>query len=228
METSPLAALHRPTPVPAWGSRGLFRSHTLSHYTSATSSGPSSISSSTCGSMGLREQMHKQAAGDYFNVKEVRGSSPAASLAADLSQNFRIDNEIRLATTRCLIDGWIWANTVNHSPQLPTPRRALFTTNLMSGVQDRSNFHLSVKVGSKSSSPTAWVTTPPLPSSSPAPFLERMEVSPLPHKLPYCTQIEVTTPTPVSTPDDDDIMLDSPAPIPRRLCLDLPRPPVVE
>lgn len=29
---------------------------------------------------------------DYFNVK---GSSPTASLAADLSQNFRLDNEAR-------------------------------------------------------------------------------------------------------------------------------------
>ena len=28
---------------------------------------------------------------DYFNLKPVRGSSPTASLAADLSQNFHID-----------------------------------------------------------------------------------------------------------------------------------------
>lgn len=32
---------------------------------------------------------------DYFNVKPGHGSSPTASLAADLSQNFRI-NEARL------------------------------------------------------------------------------------------------------------------------------------
>ena len=28
---------------------------------------------------------------DYFSLKPVRGSSPTASLAADLSQNFHID-----------------------------------------------------------------------------------------------------------------------------------------
>jgi hypothetical protein len=33
----------------------------------------------------------KKSGGDYFNVKPIRGSSPAASLAADLSQNFHID-----------------------------------------------------------------------------------------------------------------------------------------
>lgn len=45
-------------------------------------------------SMGLREQMQRSRP-DYFNVKSVRGSSPAASLAADLSQNFRLDNDAR-------------------------------------------------------------------------------------------------------------------------------------
>lgn len=38
--------------------------------------------------------MHKSKP-DYFNIKGVNGSSPTASLAADLSQNFRIDNEAR-------------------------------------------------------------------------------------------------------------------------------------
>jgi M-phase inducer tyrosine phosphatase len=28
---------------------------------------------------------------DYFQMKPIRGSSPTASLAADLSQNFHID-----------------------------------------------------------------------------------------------------------------------------------------
>lgn len=36
-----------------------------------------------------RGQMRKL---DYFNVRSMRGSSPTASLAADLSQNFRIDD----------------------------------------------------------------------------------------------------------------------------------------
>ena len=33
----------------------------------------------------------KKGHGDYLNMKPVRGSSPTASLAADLSQNFHID-----------------------------------------------------------------------------------------------------------------------------------------
>lgn len=78
--SSPLAALHRPMPAPSWGGRDIFRSH----YAGTSASG----------SLSLREKLHK-GSGDYFNVKEVRGSSPAASLAADLSQNFRIDNEAR-------------------------------------------------------------------------------------------------------------------------------------
>ncbi|KAK5946068.1 m-phase inducer phosphatase [Knufia obscura] len=47
---------------------------------------------------------------DYFNMPPpVRGSSPTASLAADLSQNMNIDKS---------------------SPQYPTPRRALFSGNM--------------------------------------------------------------------------------------------------
>lgn len=33
----------------------------------------------------------KKSSSDYFNMKPIRGSSPTASLAADLSQNFHID-----------------------------------------------------------------------------------------------------------------------------------------
>ncbi|KAL8955972.1 MAG: hypothetical protein Q9193_006359 [Seirophora villosa] len=103
-----------------------------------------------------------QAPTDYFNLKPVRGSSPTASLAADLSQNFHIDQ----------------------SPQLPTPRRALFSSNLFGSLTGR-----------------AGVTTPPLPSSSPGP----MDISPLPHKAPYqvTTQVQLQSPTPEATPNHD-------------------------
>lgn len=56
-------------------------------------------------------------------------------------------------------------------------------------------------------------------------------MSPLPHKAPFCSQIEVTSPTPVSTPADldDEMMLDSPAPIARQTHLEPPKPlPVPE
>lgn len=83
--SSPLAALHRPMPVPGWGSRDVFRPHTHTRF---------STSSATSATLSLREQLHKSTA-DYFSVKDVRGSSPAASLAADLSQNFRLDSDGR-------------------------------------------------------------------------------------------------------------------------------------
>ncbi|CAH0049552.1 unnamed protein product [Clonostachys solani] len=169
--SSPLAALHRPIPVPSWGGQDIFRSHTHSHFAAASTS-----------SMSLREQLHKNPA-DYFNAKDLRGSSPAASLAADLSQNFRIDNEA--------------------SPHFPTPRRALFTANVMGGLESR-----------------AFSTTPPLPPSSPAHLTEIMEVSPLPHKVPFGSQKAISSPTPNYTPSDNDVdeemMLDSPAPIARK------------
>ncbi|GES63537.1 rhodanese-like protein [Aspergillus terreus] len=95
---------------------------------------------------------------DYFNVKPVRGSSPTASLAADLSQNFHIDQ----------------------SPQLATPRRSLFSSNLF-GNGNRNE---------------ETMTTPPLPSSSPAPAMDIMDMSPLPHKPPFnITEVEISTPT---------------------------------
>jgi M-phase inducer tyrosine phosphatase len=72
-------------PVPGWGSnRDIFRSHSHAHFPAPSSNG----------ALSLREQLHKNP-GDYFNVKDLQGSSPAASLAADLSQNFRLDNEAR-------------------------------------------------------------------------------------------------------------------------------------
>lgn len=86
--SSPLAALHRPMPVPTWGSRDMFRAHPHTHF---------STSAAGAATLSLREQLHKSTS-DYFSVKDVRGSSPAASLAADLSQNFRLDNDSRFVT----------------------------------------------------------------------------------------------------------------------------------
>lgn len=83
--SSPLAALHRPMPAPSWGARDIFRSH-------HSFTGP--VASAA---MSLREQLHKSTS-DYFSSNEPRGSSPAASLAADLSQNFRLDSEARYDT----------------------------------------------------------------------------------------------------------------------------------
>lgn len=125
--SSPLAALHRPMmPAPSWGGRDIFRPRPRSLYSSG---------SAVSGSFSLREQLHRGGA-DYFNVKDVRGSSPAASLAADLSQNFRLDNEARYA--HLYPHAFVHAAYLNVcSPQFPTPRRALFTANVMAGMEHR-------------------------------------------------------------------------------------------
>ncbi|KAL6855834.1 Rhodanese-like protein [Trichoderma novae-zelandiae] len=171
--SSPLAALHRPMPAPSWGGRDIFRSQYKNNAASA--------------SLSLREQLHK-GTGDLFDIKGVRGSSPAASLAADLSQNFRIDNEA--------------------SPKFATPRRALFTAKVVGGVSSRD-----------------FVTTPPLPSSSPIRVPDTIESSPLPHKVTFSNIVEIASPIPISCLVKDAIMLDSPAPISRQSSLEPVRRP---
>ncbi|RDW85156.1 rhodanese cycle control phosphatase [Coleophoma cylindrospora] len=162
--SSPLAAMQAPSFMPSWGRNDMYTSH------------PHSLGGNTVfgpGAFNFRDLSMRRSSNDYFNAKPVRGSSPTASLAADLSQNFHIDM----------------------SPQLPTPRRSLFTSNLFGQFE----------VGRD------CVTTPPLPSSSPGPLHEMMDISPLPHKQPYfSTQIEIESPTPGTTPNEEDPVLSSP------------------
>ncbi|KAF2101603.1 mitotic inducer phosphatase cdc25 [Rhizodiscina lignyota] len=117
---------------------------------------------------------------DYFSGTQVRGSSPAASLAADLSQNFHIDQ----------------------SPQLPTPRRSLFTANL---------FQLAAAREGATTPPIRWegVTTPPIPSSSPGFGHDSMDISPLPHKVPFARTSDIV-PTPDTETTLDDAMSSPP------------------
>ncbi|KAI4146963.1 MAG: hypothetical protein L6R39_003275 [Caloplaca ligustica] len=156
--SSPLAAM-QPTslPIGQWG----WRNERQDTCGPRFSFGPSSFD--------FRDLSMNKPPTDYFNLKPVRGSSPTASLAADLSQNFHIDR----------------------SPQLPTPRRALFSSNLFGTLTGR-----------------ACVTTPPLPSSSPGPGNDSMDMSPLPHKAPYqvITRVQLQSPTPEATPSPDVTM----------------------
>ncbi|KAI2638239.1 M-phase inducer phosphatase [Xylaria nigripes] len=143
--SSPLAAMRpAPAPAPAWGrpSHGPFGSG--NPFGSAR--------------LNMRDQLQRSRA-EFFDVKAVRGSSPSASLAADLSQNFCLDNEF--------------------SPRFPTPRRALFT---------------SQTAGRE------FITTPPLPASSPQTMDDVMDISPIRH-----------SPTPAEAESmEDDMMIESP------------------
>ncbi|KAJ5102664.1 hypothetical protein N7532_003193 [Penicillium argentinense] len=132
----------------------------------------------------------KKSGSDYFNTKPLQGSSPAASLAADLSQNFHIDQS---------------------SPQLATPRRSLFSSNLLGQA---NGDHV--------------MTTPPLESSPAA--LDMMEMSPLPHKKPsyvITTEVELHSPTPLDSPVDSPIHSVAPSPLqasPMEAPVQRPRP----
>ncbi|KAL9026531.1 MAG: hypothetical protein Q9196_004816 [Gyalolechia fulgens] len=112
--SSPLAAMQPPSlPMGQWGCRNERQDAfpNLGQCGGRFNFGPSTFD--------FRDLSMKKAPTDYFSLKPVRGSSPTASLAADLSQNFHIDQ----------------------SPQLPTPRRALFSSNLFGTLTRRGRDH---------------------------------------------------------------------------------------
>lgn len=75
----------------------------------------------------------KRPSNDYFSGRPVRGSSPAASLAADMSQNFHIDRRYVFIPR---VDECI-SLQVFQSPRPETPRRSLFTSKLFQPPIDR-------------------------------------------------------------------------------------------
>lgn len=79
--SSPLAAMQPPSYLGHYG----FRPNPPSY-------GPFSSSSFGPNSFNFKDLSMKRPHADYFSMPPpVRGSSPTASLAADLSQNFHID-----------------------------------------------------------------------------------------------------------------------------------------
>ncbi len=86
--SSPLAAMHPPS-LPGWGS---FRPDVHHHHHHQLASSPFGPRPSFGpNSFNFKDLSMKRSQSDYFSLKPVRGSSPTASLAADLSQNFHID-----------------------------------------------------------------------------------------------------------------------------------------
>ncbi|KAK4180817.1 putative M-phase inducer phosphatase [Triangularia setosa] len=160
METSsPLAAI-RPAP-PTFAQGNLF----------GPPLGPSPLGP---GSMNIFQRQNPE----YFNIKAVRGSSPAASLAADLSQNFKLNEA--------------------SSPMFPTPRRALFTTaTMMDGFKSRE--YLTTPPLAPSSSPgnVDMMDMSPLPQKGS--FVSHVEVpSPTP-SIPMSDDIMMESPVPQKT-----------------------------
>ncbi|KAK4200205.1 putative M-phase inducer phosphatase [Triangularia verruculosa] len=181
METSsPLAAI-RPAP-PAFGQGNLF----------GPSLGPSPLGP---GSMNIFQRQNPE----YFNIKAVRGSSPAASLAADLSQNFKLNEA--------------------SSPMFPTPRRALFTTAaMMDGFKSRE--YLTTPPLAPSSSPgnADMMDMSPLPQKGA--FVSHVEVpSPTP-SIPMSDDMMMESPLPQKTSMDPSKAIGAEA----RRKLDLMRP----
>lgn len=89
--SSPLAAMHPPA-APSFGHPDVFRSNGHAAFTGEPKSSAALF----------RERLMPKGKGkgkskgkDCFSVKGVNSSSPSNSLAADLSQNFRIDMEAR-------------------------------------------------------------------------------------------------------------------------------------
>lgn len=139
---------------------------------------------------------------DYFSLKPVRGSSPTTTLAADLSQNFHIDQRY-VSQLHWMVLAFI--NFDNPSPGLPTPRRSLFSQNLFGTITGRGKpVTCTPTLETTAYNGIECVTTPPIPSSSPGPGNDLMDISPLPHKAPFVVaQIQLVPLSPEETPIED-------------------------
>ncbi|KAK0660368.1 M-phase inducer phosphatase [Lasiodiplodia hormozganensis] len=180
MESSPLAVMQPPPSPGTWGYRRDLASTRPRFNLGANN-------------FNFKDLSMKKGGSDYFASKAARASSPTVSLAADLAQNFTIDQ----------------------SPQLPTPRRSLFTTNIFQRAEQKG-----------ATTPDIWregMTTPPIPSSSPGYGNDGMDISPLPHKGPcgFIARGSVQSPTPEPAENGMDLSC-SPPPNP---LLDSPMPP---
>lgn len=132
--SSPLAAMQPPSlPFGHWGCRG--EAQTM--YSDYNGQPMERLNFNPSG-FNFKDLSMAKAPTDYFSLKPVRGSSPTASLAADLSQNFHIDH--RYFLQRHYRYGKHYAD--KSSPQLPTPRRSLFSASLFGTLNGRGRIIL--------------------------------------------------------------------------------------
>jgi hypothetical protein len=139
MLSSPLAAMGPPPCPPSnWGAPGPFGRDISISVDDAVATRSRAPSRNSFGRVALKKSfslgmaaengtkaatVSSGTAQDYFAIRNapVRGSSPTVSLAADLSQNFFIEQ----------------------SPQLPTPRRSLFTSGIFAKMSKTGEYLLS-------------------------------------------------------------------------------------
>lgn len=112
----------------------------------------------------------------------------------------------------------------------PTPRRALFTTAaMMDSIADRGKRGLGQE-GSRwtneVTTPVEEVTTPLLPPSSSPGHVEMMDLSPLPHKVPFWAQVDVASPSPAPPSPAVDMVVELPPP--RQASLEPAKPVIAE
>lgn len=82
--SSPLAAMQPSSYAGTWGCRR-----------GMPAARPKFSTVRNCGNGSFNfNELSMKSSSDYFAVRSIRGSSPAASLAADLSQNFHIDQTL--------------------------------------------------------------------------------------------------------------------------------------
>ena len=158
-------------------------------------------------SFNFKDLSMTKASTDYFNLKPIRGSSPTASLAADLSQNFHIDQRYDAGILFLSLQTLI-SSSIVHSFLLQEERSSHRICLAQAMVVVRQSYYTGNIIAHNR---IESVTTPPLPSSSPGPGNDSMDISPLPHKAPYVvtTHIELQPPTPEYTPTNG-YMLSSP------------------
>lgn len=116
--SSPLAAM-QPSSLPfgQWGCRNdvpLSYPNCGGRYGGKLGFGPSSFN--------FKDLSMTKAPTDYFNLKSVRGSSPTTTLAADLSQNFHIDQRyayrLRPTMVQC-IDPNLYQSSTSYPSKVP-------------------------------------------------------------------------------------------------------------
>ncbi|KAH0841665.1 M-phase inducer phosphatase [Fonsecaea pedrosoi] len=108
--SSPLAAMQPPAFLGHCG--GGYRADAPPGFASSFAAAKSFATNS----FNFRDLSMKKPKSDYFSLKSVRGSSPTASLAADLSQNFHIDQRS--------VPSLQWKNAVHFSANKNSVRKS--------------------------------------------------------------------------------------------------------